>query len=324
MSSASAMKDHYQRRRQQEALDPPLFIATLEGVKTPEQVLLEKEQSRRLERLIDELKPPRLGLAVRYRYGIGCEPMTLDEVGAKFNVTKERVRQIIAKGERILRRRMLQEENPKLLREMTEREEQEQRARGRVNAENRRLEQEVNRARHEEWLAAHGFELEQQREASRAAFWTEYKRQQAELAKRDYDEAYREARIVNAKWDDELRRRENEKRLQAALAEQRRQDEKRFRVEQAKKQRLEARLEAKARLSVERAVIPGGRIMKPERKTALTFEEKIIAAHLHYVQGVDQHVIAFAMSVNMGRVNEACMAVKHALQPVRAVEANDG
>ena len=31
-----------------------------------------------------------------------------------------------------------------------------------------------------------------------------------------------------------------------------------------------------------------------ERKTALTFEEKITAAHLHYVQAIDQHVIAFA------------------------------
>ena len=45
------------------------------------------------------------------------------------------------------------------------------------------------------------------------------------------------------------------------------------------------------------------------RKTALTFEEKITAAHLYYVQGIDQHVIAFAMNVNMGRVNEACVKV---------------
>jgi hypothetical protein len=61
---------------------------------------------------------------------------------------------------------------------------------------------------------------------------------------------------------------------------------------------------------------------KPERKTALSFEEKITAAHLHYVQGVDQHVIAFAMSVNMGRVNEACLAVRQALikPKLKAVE----
>jgi DNA-binding transcriptional regulator LsrR (DeoR family) len=49
------------------------------------------------------------------------------------------------------------------------------------------------------------------------------------------------------------------------------------------------------------------------KKTALTFEEQITAAHLHYVQGIDQHVIAFAMGVNMGRVNEACVAIRKAL-----------
>lgn len=49
-------------------------------------------------------------------------------------------------------------------------------------------------------------------------------------------------------------------------------------------------------------------------KTTLTFEEKITAAHLHYVQGLDQHVIAFAMNVNSGRVSEACTTVKKALR----------
>ena len=49
-------------------------------------------------------------------------------------------------------------------------------------------------------------------------------------------------------------------------------------------------------------------------KTSLTFEEKITAAHLHYVQGLDQHVIAFAMGVNPGRVNEACVAVRRTLR----------
>ena len=51
------------------------------------------------------------------------------------------------------------------------------------------------------------------------------------------------------------------------------------------------------------------------RKTALTFDERITAAYLHYVQGVEQHVIAMAMGVNMGRVNEACVAVRKALTP---------
>ena len=50
-------------------------------------------------------------------------------------------------------------------------------------------------------------------------------------------------------------------------------------------------------------------------RASLTFEEKITAAYLHYVREVEQQTIAMAMGVNMGRVNEACMAVKHALQP---------
>ncbi len=58
------------------------------------------------------------------------------------------------------------------------------------------------------------------------------------------------------------------------------------------------------------------KITKPSptlRKTALTFQEQITAAHLHYVQGLDQHVIAFAMGVNQGRIGEACMAVRRGL-----------
>ena len=57
-----------------------------------------------------------------------------------------------------------------------------------------------------------------------------------------------------------------------------------------------------------------------ERKTALTFEEKITAAHLHYVQGIDQHVIAFAMGVNMGRINEACVTIRKALGHIKPGE----
>lgn len=57
-----------------------------------------------------------------------------------------------------------------------------------------------------------------------------------------------------------------------------------------------------------------------ERKTALTFEEKITAAHLHFVQGIDQHVIAFAMGVNMGRVNEACVTIRKALGQIKPGE----
>jgi DNA-binding transcriptional regulator LsrR (DeoR family) len=50
-------------------------------------------------------------------------------------------------------------------------------------------------------------------------------------------------------------------------------------------------------------------------KTALTFEEKIKVAYLHYVRGVDQQDLATAFEVNSGRINEACKVIKDALNP---------
>ena len=47
-----------------------------------------------------------------------------------------------------------------------------------------------------------------------------------------------------------------------------------------------------------------------EPKTALTFEEEITAAFMHYVRGVSQQDIAIMMGgVNGGRVNDACRKV---------------
>ena len=55
-------------------------------------------------------------------------------------------------------------------------------------------------------------------------------------------------------------------------------------------------------------------ITRAERKTALTFEEKITSAFMHYVRGIDQQDIAIMMGgVNGGRVNEACKAISVAL-----------
>jgi hypothetical protein len=52
-----------------------------------------------------------------------------------------------------------------------------------------------------------------------------------------------------------------------------------------------------------------------ERKTALTFEEKITAAFMHYVRQVDQQDIAMMYGVNGGRVNEACLAIYKTFNP---------
>jgi len=57
-----------------------------------------------------------------------------------------------------------------------------------------------------------------------------------------------------------------------------------------------------------------------DKKTALTFEEKITVAWAHHVQGVDQHVLAALMGVNQGRIAEACTAVRTAVQmPVTSI-----
>lgn len=48
--------------------------------------------------------PPREETILRLRFGFGCTPHTLEEVGEKFNVTRERARQLEAKALRILRR----------------------------------------------------------------------------------------------------------------------------------------------------------------------------------------------------------------------------
>lgn len=41
----------------------------------------------------------------------------------------------------------------------------------------------------------------------------------------------------------------------------------------------------------------------------LTFDQKIVAAHAHFILGITQHDIAAIMSVNQGRINEACKAI---------------
>jgi hypothetical protein len=52
--------------------------------------------------------------------------------------------------------------------------------------------------------------------------------------------------------------------------------------------------------------------MTNEYKTALTPAERIKCAYLHLVRGIAQHDLAVAFEVNMGRVNEAVIAIKKA------------
>jgi hypothetical protein len=52
-----------------------------------------------------------------------------------------------------------------------------------------------------------------------------------------------------------------------------------------------------------------------ERKTALTPGEKLRVAVAVLLDGFDQHKVAALMGVNPGRVNEAVMAVRKAIDP---------
>ncbi len=60
----------------------------------PEDFIINKEMKSDVNNVLDTLKPAEAEV-LRMRYGIGIEkPMSLKEVGDKFNLTKERIRQI--------------------------------------------------------------------------------------------------------------------------------------------------------------------------------------------------------------------------------------
>ncbi len=53
--------------------------------------------------------------------------------------------------------------------------------------------------------------------------------------------------------------------------------------------------------------------MAVDPKRSLTPQEKIKAAYLHEVRGIQQSDIAVAFEVNIGRVNEALMEIRQAV-----------
>lgn len=56
-----------------------------------------------LRKIMADVLVPRELEIIRRRYGFDCEPMTLEELGQEMAITRERVRQLEAKGLRKLR-----------------------------------------------------------------------------------------------------------------------------------------------------------------------------------------------------------------------------
>ena len=57
-------------------------------------------------------------------------------------------------------------------------------------------------------------------------------------------------------------------------------------------------------------------------KQSLTRDEKMTCAYMHYVHNVEQQVLAILYMVNIGRVNEACIAILEAIEPKKAKDDN--
>ena len=135
---SAARTDYHQRKVEREKLDGYGWTMSLDTVRTPEEILLVKQRFERLERHIDKLQP-RLGRVLRLRLGINCKPQTFEEIAQAYDVTRERIRQMEAKGVRIIKRWVWIEEKPEEYR-------QEQKAAAEAYAERRRLEREAELA----------------------------------------------------------------------------------------------------------------------------------------------------------------------------------
>lgn len=74
---------------------------------SPEDVVIDNETRDRLLNAIENYLTPRENVVMKMRYGfIDGRPKTLEEVGKRFNVTRERIRQIEVKALRKLRHKL--------------------------------------------------------------------------------------------------------------------------------------------------------------------------------------------------------------------------
>ena len=62
--------------------------------------------------------------------------------------------------------------------------------------------------------------------------------------------------------------------------------------------------------------------MMKEHRTSLTSQEKLRVAVAVLIEGVPQHIIAALMGVNQGRINEAVVAVRKAIENTEEDKGN--
>lgn len=205
--------DHYQRKYEREHLDSYAAAMQFDPVKTPEEIILEQEAYTRLIQRIDAL-PPRIGLCIKLRQGIGCEPHTLQQVADRYGLSRGRIQQIEAKGYRILKRRIWIEESPPRWRK----------ERDNVRkAEREREEHELNRRNQQAWQETKDAANAESVKARQQANYEAYLQALAERERLAFANAYDEAHAINALWPSELERRAQEERKR--LANQKRREE---------------------------------------------------------------------------------------------------
>ena len=215
---ASRRQDDILRQREAERLDEYGVATYQDPVQTPEDILLAKEEASVLVKALDGLAWPRVTLAIKMYYGIGCEPHTLEQVGEVFDVTRERVRQIIHQGLRALkhpfrakqlRPEMYERERARLdaaakqaIADDKARVERERQA-DRERQERKWNEQNDAAASAARWACAKE-RMAKLNEARKVANLARWKQDQQDL----FEQLYAEARYINSLWDRELLRRE--------------------------------------------------------------------------------------------------------------------
>ena len=83
------------------AVEMTTLIMTSQEPVQPDRMLEKADAVKTLSRALETL-PPRLERITRQRFGIGCEPQTLDEIATEQGVTRERIRQMESRAVRML------------------------------------------------------------------------------------------------------------------------------------------------------------------------------------------------------------------------------